>query len=419
MVPGQDSFTQLSIIILGLVFVLITVRQIGRFRFRIWQVMVCGAILVLITGQISPGAALQAINADVMLFLSGMFVIGEAVCASGYLTRISERISRYATSRDTMLILMIGLAGGSSVLLMNDTIAIIGVPLTLSLAARYQIPQKTALLALCFALTTGSVTSPIGNPQNFLIASYAPSGDPFTLFASGLLIPTLLCLALVFLIIRRDCGREGLATFTIHESSANSNRCLTVATQLSLCLLPAMIGIRVAAGFMGYPDLFPLAFIALIAAVPVILLPRERLAIIRAIDWPTLLFFAAMFILMQSVYDSGWFQAVIPFADLTTVPLLMGTSIIISQCISNVPFIALFQPIITGAGLSPGKILALAAGSTIAGNLTILGAASNVIVVQQAERYGVAISFAEFLKAGLPLTILQGGVYCLWLIYFV
>jgi Na+/H+ antiporter NhaD/arsenite permease-like protein len=62
--------------------------------------------------------------------------------------------------------------------------------------------------------------------------------------------------------------------------------------------------------------------------------------------------------------------------------------------------------------------MALAAGSTIAGNLTILGAASNVIVIQHAEREGETISFITFLKIGLPLTIINSLVYAGYLMLF-
>jgi Na+/H+ antiporter NhaD/arsenite permease-like protein len=77
--PDISHFTYLSVVILAIVFVLIAIRQVGRFRLRIWQIMLAGAIAVLFTGQISPREALAAINVDVMVFLFGMFVLGEAL----------------------------------------------------------------------------------------------------------------------------------------------------------------------------------------------------------------------------------------------------------------------------------------------------------------------------------------------------
>jgi Na+/H+ antiporter NhaD/arsenite permease-like protein len=103
---------------------------------------------------------------------------------------------------------------------------------------------------------------------------------------------------------------------------------------------------------------------------------------------------------------------------LSSVPLLLGTSVIVSQFISNVPFVALFQPLVQQAGSGTAQLMALAAGSTIAGNLTILGAASNVIIVQNAEKQGATLTFCEFMKVGLPLTIIQVVIFAGWLALF-
>jgi Na+/H+ antiporter NhaD/arsenite permease-like protein len=95
--------------------------------------------------------------------------------------------------------------------------------------------------------------------------------------------------------------------------------------------------------------------------------------------------------------------------------MILGTSAVISQFISNVPFVALFQPMIMQAGGTIPQLMALAAGSTIAGNLTILGAASNVIIIQNAEKEGETITFFEFAKVGVPLTAVQMGIYWIFL----
>jgi Na+/H+ antiporter NhaD/arsenite permease-like protein len=90
---------------------------------------------------------------------------------------------------------------------------------------------------------------------------------------------------------------------------------------------------------------------------------------------------------------------------------------VISQFVSNVPFVALFQPMILQAGGSTAQLMALAAGSTIAGNLTILGAASNVIIIQNAEKQGVTLTFWEFARVGIPLTAIQVAVYWVFLVF--
>lgn len=380
--------------------------------------MTVGAALVLLTGEISLPEAISAINPDVMVFLFGMFVVGEAVSTSGILAGLSDYICRVARTRDQLLLVFIVVMALASAFLINDTVAIIGTPLALSLASRYRIPPVAVLLVLCFTLTTGSVPSPIGNPQNFLVASYWNPPDPFLSFASGLLAPTVLCLGLIVLLMRPGWMKCDDNLFHPPDLPAVHDRHLIRVTILSLLILVVMILFRIGCSISGKPLVFPLGVIALSAALPVLVLAKQRFVIIRQMDWRTLVFFVAMFILMQSVYDSGWFQKSIPFTDLTTIPLILMVSIILSQLISNVPFIALFQPVIAASGISSGSMLALAAGSTIAGNLTILGAASNVIVIQQAEKAGVSIRFSDFIRIGLPLTLLQAIVYTLWLLYF-
>ncbi|MCJ7575609.1 MAG: anion transporter, partial [Dehalococcoidia bacterium] len=150
----------ISIVVLLVVFVLIAVRQIGGFRLQIWQAMSLGALVVLVAGQISPAEALRAINVDVILFLFGMFVVGQALEESGYLSHLSSRLFRRAKTTDGLLLLILFGAGLLSAFLMNDTLAIIGTPVMLEIARKTGIRAKLLLLSLAFSVTIGSVMSP-------------------------------------------------------------------------------------------------------------------------------------------------------------------------------------------------------------------------------------------------------------------
>lgn len=87
-------------------------------------------------------------------------------------------------------------------------------------------------------------------------------------------------------------------------------------------------------------------------------------------------------------------------------------SVVLSQFISNVPLVALYLPMLNNLGATTKELMALAAGSTIAGNLSILGAASNVIIIQNAEKKaGETLTFWEFVKIGVPVTIINVFVY--------
>jgi Na+/H+ antiporter NhaD/arsenite permease-like protein len=123
-----------------------------------------------------------------------------------------------------------------------------------------------------------------------------------------------------------------------------------------------------------------------------------------------------MFVLMESVWQTGFFRSFVSGHEFTSISTILITSVIISQFISNVPFVALFQPIILLSGGTTSQMMALAAGSTIAGNLTILGAASTVIIIQNAEKQGETLTFFEFARVGIPLTVLQIIIYWLWML---
>ena len=160
---------------------------------------------------------------------------------------------------------------------------------------------------------------------------------------------------------------------------------------------------------------FSLSWIAIISASPV-LLSKKRVEILKNIDWSTLVFFVSMFVLMQSVWISGTCQELLArlSPELGSVSMILALSIGLSQLISNVPFVALYLPAM-GSTVSQGQLMALAAGSTIAGNLLILGAASNVIIIQNAEKEGKTISFVEFSRIGILITILDAIIYFIFL----
>ena len=160
-----------------------------------------------------------------------------------------------------------------------------------------------------------------------------------------------------------------------------------------------------------------LSWIALAGALPVLLASPRRGAILRRLDWPTLLFFAAMFVLTASVWQTGFFQDALARLglDLTGTGATLGVGVLLSQLVSNVPLVALYLPLLQHAGVSEAGLLALAAGSTLAGNLLILGAASNVIIVEAADRRGTHVSFAEFARVGIPLTLLQVAIFGVFL----
>lgn len=404
-----------SVLILLGVLLLTALRQIGSLRLQIWQIMTLGALSVLLLGEISPREAFHALNFDVLFFLFGAFCVGEALNRSGYLTWLWNRIVPMAKNTDQLILLVLFSSGLLSAILMNDTLAILGTPLVLHISRKYGVSSKLLLFALAFGITTGSVMSPIGNPQNFLIAVEGKLEAPFAVFLRFLALPSLLNLVLVYAVLRVFFKREFGKPIPESSEEVLFDPELTRIAKCALFLMLGFIACKILL-VEFFPEFdFKLSYIALLSALP-ILLSRRRLEIVKHIDWATLVFFISMFVLMKSVWTSGTCQNLLKALtpQVGSVPMTLALSIGLSQMISNVPFVALYLPAM-GAAVSEEQMMALAAGSTIAGNFLLLGAASNVIIIQNAEKEGKTLSFIEFARIGTLITFLEAIIYYIFL----
>ncbi|NTU61044.1 MAG: anion transporter [Caldiserica bacterium] len=410
----------IPILVLAIVFILTAIRRIGSYKLKIWQVMLVGASAVLLTGGIAPLDAAKAINLDVIIFLFGMFVIGRALEDSGYLEHLLGRFFGKTKSVDGFVLAVMLVFGLMSALVMNDTMAIVGTPAVLMLSKQKGINAKMLMLALAFSVTIGSVASPIGNPQNLLIAMGSNMGNPFFAFGSKLIIPTIINLIVAFFILKfffrkfQDAEKKQIEKI---EQAARNTR-LENLSKTSLLLVGMLVLAKVVLVAFRLPFDFKLTYIAIVAMLPILIFSRDRFSIIKRIDWQTLVFFASMFVLMQSVWNSGVFQELMNGSGLNfaSVPVILVISLVFSQFLSNVPLVALYLPVLGRLGASQGQFIALAAGSTVAGNMFILGAASTVIIIENAERRtGDTITFAEFAKIGVPLTAVNVLVYWIFL----
>jgi Na+/H+ antiporter NhaD/arsenite permease-like protein len=408
----------ISILTLGVVFLLIAVRQVGNVRLQIWQVMTLGALIVLLSGQIAPLDALHAINVDVLLFLFGMFIIGQGLEESGYLAHAAYRYVKHARSVDSLMLCIMFGFGAAAALLMNDTIAIIGTPVVLLVARKHVMSPKLLLLALAFSVTIGSVVSPIGNPQNLIIALNGTMVNPFGTFFRWLFIPTVLNMFIAYGVLRLFYRGDFHNVPLIYSQEPIRNRELALLSRISFHMVLVLIALKILTVVLRWNIEFRLTTIALAAALPILVGSKHRWTILRNIDWHTLIFFASMFVLMDAVWRSGFFQNVLAESNrnIGSLEMILSVSVFLSQLISNVPLVALYQPLLLHAGTMTKGFMALAAGSTIAGNLFILGAASNVIIIQNAEKKSHhTITFWDFAKVGIPLTMLNTAVYWIFL----
>ena len=182
----------IAVIILLIVLVTIALRRIIKFYIPIWLIMAGGALASIVCQQISPLQALTAVEPDVMIYLFGVFLISQAAEESGYLEHLTDNIFYRAHTGKQALFVIVFVLGLSSAFLMNDTIAIVGTPIILQLCKSHKNLIKPLLYSLAFAITIGSTVSPIGNPQNLLIAVKGELASPFVDFIKLLAIPNTL-----------------------------------------------------------------------------------------------------------------------------------------------------------------------------------------------------------------------------------
>jgi len=401
----------IPLVVLVLVYTLISIRRIGNRSIEIWEAMGMGALIVLVLGQISPLEALKSINLDVIIYIIGMLIIGEALYESGYLYYILSKIFAGSKTGRSFILRLVFFSGLLSTILMNDTLAVLFTPFLVNISKSKGLNEKMLLLALAFSVTVGSVMSPIGNPQNLLIAMKIQ--DPFKIFLFYLSVPTLINLLVVYLVITQAFKTEINKVVNFEVSNVKSgNTRIETASKISLLSLIAL-SVANSLAFTFFSISFPVSIISILSAIPIFFSGKSGLKTVAKMDWRTVAFFVFMFILMQSVYDSGVIQLLLN-GHINGILYIMLLSIALSQALSNVPFVALFIKIVTP---TIKNYLALAAGSTIAGNFLILGAASNIIIIQGAERYGgKGLSFMDFVKYGILTTIINFAIYYIYLI---
>ena len=395
--------------ILAVVFLLIMVRRVGKFRLPIWGIMTAGALAALLFQTISISSAISAVQLDVIAFLFGMFVFGAALDKSGLLHSVVLRgFTKAKNKRQVMLIFMITTAAAAA-LFMNDTVAVIGAPLAMFCATKFGIPVVRMLLALCFAVTFGSAATPIGNPQNLLIAlSGVP--DAFVTFAIYLVVPSVLCLFISYKFLARGISSEAVV---MDKSDDVFDDRLSSICKISFVLILLAVAARIVGSFFGYEVSF--IWIAAAGALPLLLFSSKRLELLKSVDYCTLIFFVSMFILMEAVWESGVLQVLLPESLTVSIPVMVTAGAVVSQFVSNVPFVLMVLPLLETAAASVPLYMAASAGCTAAGALTILGAASTIIIIQRAEKEGESLSFLTFLKSGIPITLAAVVIYSVWI----
>lgn len=407
-----------SLFISAAIFILIAVRQWLPEAVRIWHIMVTGAIILIISGEISPHKAWEAIDWNVIAYLFGVFAIASSLYDSGISHALGERITKKDHPERSFLIFILATALCAAVLT-NDAAAVIGTPIALMLSRALKWPPVVPLIALCAAVTVGSMFTPVGNPQNILIATRGNVPNPIGTFAIWLAVPTLASLLFVFWWLRRKLRKAGTGdaemTGTLPDPHDQPRRW---PAYLSTGLLVVLIVADSVVQSINPKLAIPFGAASLIACAPIFLFGGRQKQILKEVDWPTLAFFVGMFIVTGSLLESGSLQKMLgslqsQLGDPTVTAIISYTA---SQLFSNVPLVEIYLQLLEKKEIA--NMMMLAGISTLAGNLFIISAASNVIVVQQAERFGQKpFTFWQFTIVVLPIAAVSVILTYAWVMW--
>lgn len=402
----------LILIIFIVTYILITVQRIPGLRIDRPSGVTIGSTLLLLTGLLTVREAYSFVDWDVITFLLGMMVIIAYLEFSGFFEHTALWLVRISPSTHHLLATTIISCALLSALFVNDTICLLFTPILLRATSYLKLNPLPYLIAIATASNIGSALTITGNPQNMYIG--VQSNIPFLKFIWIMAVPVAAGLmadyAVIRLLFRKDIHRSPLPP--IHIEAAPLKKPLMIKALLVLGIVLALF----IAG-MGYPlaVLVGMSMIFIIGRVP----PRE---VLTHVNWPLLLFFAGLFVVMGAFEKAGYMTAILTSTSQYFSGDGFGSRIglscftaLLSNVVSNVPAVILIQPVGSHFGFSDGFWILLAMASTFAGNLTLIGSVANLIVAEKAQAMDIDLGFMDYLKAGLPVTLITLIFGTLWL----
>ena len=376
-----------------------------------------GGVTMILLGVVSQEQAFHSIDWNVIFLLIGMMVIAGIIRETGLFQWIAVKAVRLGRGQPIrIMLILIAVTAIGSALLDNVTIVILIVPVTLFVASSLQINPIPFLIAEIFASNIGGMATLVGDPPNILIGSAA--NIDFATFAANMVPISLIILvfftALSLVFFRKDLKVNKTANFdfgALEMSDLITNRKLLIK---SLIVLTGVI-----LGFLVHGSLhLEPATIALTGAVVLMLWGRnDPHHLFREIEWTTLFFFIGLFITVEAIVEVGIISMAADAAlELTggslplTALLLLWLSAIVSGIVDNIPYTATMIPLVENLGQTMSIMplwWSLALGACLGGNLTIVGAAANVVVANLAENSGYPIRFGVFFRYGLIITFIS------------
>jgi Na+/H+ antiporter NhaD/arsenite permease-like protein len=381
------------------------------------KIALAGAVAVVVTQTIDQHDAIAAIDFNTLGLLAGMMLIVRLTETTGLYTYLAVRAGQFARGRPFLVVVALaGSTAGLSAFLDNLTTVLLMVPITFLLADTLDIDPLPLVMIEIITSNIGGTATLIGDPPNIMIAG--ATGLSFVEFLTNLAPIAALTFFVVtgtlYLWFRPRLQIDPKARARIMEIDAA--RSIEDPEELKRAL-PVLIG-TILLFFVHKPLHLEPATVAMLGATVLLLVTTQPLeSALGGIEWPTLFFFIGLFVMVGALEETGAIGEIADgVAEVTggdRTAELMGitwVSAIASGIVDNIPFTATMIPVVEqlqGETMDDAYWWALALGACFGGNFTLVAAAANVAAAGMAERSGRPIRFVEFLKVGVPATLIS------------
>ena len=393
-----------------------------------------GASVVIVLKLVDQHDAFASVDFNVIFLLAGMMIIANIMAKTGVFQWIAVEAVRRAKARPyTLLVFTSVVTAVVSAFLDNVTTVVLLTPVIFFIAQRLETSPVPFLISQVIASNIGGTATLIGDPPNIIIGSQM--GKDFNDFLVNLTPAAAVALA-AYLYLARWIFRSELAVAVKVLDADDIQRLVDEERKIADPRL-----MRISAVVLGFTILGFLlsrlaglegATIALTGAVVLMIVAREDVhEILKTVEWPTLFFFVGLFIVVGGVVKTGIIadlaHAVLGVTggrtDVAAI-IVLWMSGFISAIVDNIPYTITMVPLIQELGHTVNVeplIWALALGANFGGNATVVGASANVVVASMSEARGYPITFASYLKYGVPATLITMVVATvdIWLRYLV
>ncbi len=371
---------------------------------------------------------IRGIDMNTILLLMSMMMIVSVLSRTGVFGYLASKILLKFYPNPFMLITVLtAITAVVSAFIDNVTTVLLITPIVLEIMEKLRIDPRPVLLAIVFASNIGGTATLVGDPPNIIIGSAAGLGFKDFIYN---LTPIVVIDFLLFLLLLRFMYSKWLSYYKVKVGKLREIR--TGKTYIDKQMLYKVLGVLLLVlilffleDFFEYPPAVP----PLIGVGLLMLLSRniDIDAVLGDVDWSTLVFFMAMFLVIRGVESLGVMDFIAQgICALSTdyvvlILLVVWISAIVSAFVDNIPFVMAMIPVIaaisrvTGMDTTP-LYWALSLGGCLGGNGTLVGASANVVVAGISDRHGYHISFASFMRYGMPVLFLTVGASSIYLV---